>query len=105
DARREALRRAFLHVPAQIKPALGDVLEILQRRRLDRVDGDALARGENADNTVARYCSAVGRKSHRQIGVDAADRNCGAWLSGNLRFDGLGSLEPEPAAFRLRLLR
>src|SRR5262249_9768667 len=105
DARGKALRRAVLHVPAQIEPALGRILEILERRRLDRVDGNALAGREDADDAVARHRSAIGCEAHRQVGVDAPDRDCSAGLAGHLHFDRLGFFQPEPAALRLRLLR
>ena len=59
----------------------GLVLEVLQRRRLDRIDGDALARRQDADDAVARHRAAVGREPHRQIGVDAADRDRRAGLA------------------------
>ena len=75
DARRKAPRRAFLLVPAHVEPALRLVLELAQRRRLDRIDGDPLARREDADDAVARHRAAVGRKAHRQVAVDAADRD------------------------------
>src|ERR1700724_3221032 len=43
DPRRKALRRRFVDIPAPVEPALRLLREILQRRRLDRVDGDAIA--------------------------------------------------------------
>src|SRR5664279_5052303 len=51
DPRRKALRRRFVDIPAHVEPALRLLLEILQRRRLDRIDRDALARRNDADNT------------------------------------------------------
>src|ERR1700730_12087636 len=84
NASRKALRRALVDVPAQIEPTLGHILEVLQRRRLDRVDGDSLAGGENADNAVARNRAAVGREAHRQISIDAADGNCRARLASDV---------------------
>jgi hypothetical protein len=54
DAGRKALRRAGVHLPAHVEPAVGLVVEVGERRRLDRVDGDALAGGEDADDTVGR---------------------------------------------------
>ena len=41
DARRKALACRLVDVPAHVDPALGLVVEGLQRRRLDRIDGDA----------------------------------------------------------------
>src|SRR5260370_41661560 len=78
NASRKALRRALVDVPAQIEPTLGHILKVLQRWRLDRVDGDTLARGENADNAAARNRAAVGRAAHPQISNDPADGNCRA---------------------------
>ena len=52
DSRRKALRRRFVDVPAHVEPAFRLFLEVLQRRRLDRIDGDALARVEDSDDTV-----------------------------------------------------
>ena len=62
-------------IPAHVEPALRLVLEILQRRRLDRIDRDALARRDDADDAVARHRAAVRRELDRQIGIDAADRD------------------------------
>src|SRR5262249_62274833 len=77
DARGKPVRCLSLHVPAQAEPALGRVLEILQRRRLNGVDGDPLAWRENPDNTVAWHGSPIWYEPHRQIGIDAADRDRG----------------------------
>ena len=61
---------------------------------------------QDADDAVARHGAAVGREAHRQIAIDAADRNRGALLTaaGRLIFDALGALEAEPAAVELGLL-
>ena len=64
DPRREALRCALLHVPTEIQPTLGHVLEIPQGRRLDWVYGDSLPRSENADDTITRHRAAIGREAH-----------------------------------------
>src|SRR5579883_657488 len=69
------LRRRFVDVPAQVEPAFRGVLEFLQRRRLDRIDGDTLAGLEDADDAVTRHRPADRRETHRQVGVDAADRD------------------------------
>src|ERR1017187_7837613 len=63
DARREAPRRARFLIPAHVQPAFRLVLELPQCMRLDRVDGDPLARREDADNAVARHRAAVRRKT------------------------------------------
>ena len=52
NAGREALRRALIDVPAQIKPALRRILEIFQRRGLDWIDRNALAGGEDSHDPV-----------------------------------------------------
>src|SRR5689334_5666357 len=76
DPCRKALRRALLvDVPAHVEPALGLLLEILQRRRLDRIDRDALAWGGDPDDSIAGHGAAVRRELDRQIGIDAADRD------------------------------
>src|SRR4029077_2048399 len=71
---REALRRGFVDIPAHVEPAFGLLLEILQGRRLDRIDRDALARGNDPDDPVAGHRAAVRREFDRQIGIDAANR-------------------------------
>src|SRR5262249_52440028 len=71
----------------------------------DRIDGYALARRENADDTVTRHRSAIGCEAHRQVGIDATDRDCRAGLARHLHFDRFRFLEPKPAALGLRLLR
>ena len=65
----------LVDVPAHVEPALRLFLEILQRRRLDRIDRDALARRDDADDAVARHRAAVRREVDRQVGIDAADRD------------------------------
>ena len=96
--------RALVDVPAHVEPALRRVLEVLQRRRLDRIDRDALARRQDADDAVARHRAAVRREAHRQIAVDAADRDRAAVCSAvrHLEHHRLALLQPEPAALGLR---
>src|SRR3954453_12287356 len=74
DARRKALRRRLVDVPAYVEPALRLLLEILQRRRLDRIDRDPLARRDDADDAIAGNGDAIGRELHRKSGIQAADR-------------------------------
>ena len=107
DARREAARRARFLVPAHVQPAFRLVLELTQCMRLDRVDGDPLARREDADNAVARHRAAVRRKTDRQVAVDAADRDRRANRGDarHLELDRGELLQAEPAAFRLGLHR
>ena len=42
-------------VPGEIDPALGLIVELLERPGEDRIDGDALARHEDADDAIARH--------------------------------------------------
>ena len=44
-------------------------------RGLDRVDDDAFTGRHDADDAVARNGAAIGGEAHRQVAVDAADRN------------------------------
>src|SRR5690348_7840924 len=74
DARREALWRRFVDVPTDVEPALRLFLEILEVRRLDRIDRDPLARRDDADDPVARDGAAIRREFDREVGIDAADR-------------------------------
>src|SRR5206468_117253 len=70
---RKPLRGGIVDVPAHIQPALRLLLEILQCGRLDRVNGDALTWGNDADDPVARHGSPVRGEFDRQIRIDAAD--------------------------------
>ena len=64
----------LVDVPAHVDPALRLVVEGLQRRRLDRIDGDAGARLHDADDAVAGH-GAFRREAHRQVAAHAADRH------------------------------
>src|SRR3974390_3718244 len=75
DARREAPRSGLFVVPAHVQPAFRLVLKLGERWGMDRINRDALTRRYNADDTIARHRAAIGRKAHRQIAVDAADRD------------------------------
>src|SRR3990172_7280996 len=44
DARRKASLLVLVDIPSDVEPALGLVVERLQRRRLDRINGDSFAR-------------------------------------------------------------
>src|SRR5262245_19617731 len=46
---------------------------------MDRIDGDALARGENADDAVAGDRAALG-EAHRQVAAHASDGNAAGIL-------------------------
>src|SRR5882724_2652223 len=59
DSRRKTLWRRFVDVPAHVEPALRLLLEILQRRRLDRIDRDALPRRDDPDDPVAWHRATV----------------------------------------------
>src|SRR4026207_2167435 len=50
DPRGKTLWLRVADIPAHVKPALRLFLEILQRRRLDRIDRNALPRCNDADN-------------------------------------------------------
>ena len=73
DPRRKALLVVLVDVPAHVDPALRLVVEGRQRRRLDRIDGDARARLHDADDAVAGH-RALRRETHRQVAAHAADR-------------------------------
>ena len=73
DAGGKALLVVLVDVPAHVDPALRLVVIGGQRRRLDRVDGDAGARLQDADDAVAGH-GALRRETHRQVAVGAADR-------------------------------
>ncbi len=77
QSRRKTLRRHFLDIPANIEPALRLFLEILQRRRLDRINRDPLTRRDDADDAISRHRTTIRRKLHRQIRIDAANWNRG----------------------------
>src|ERR1700752_955337 len=74
NSRRAALGRRLVDAPADVEPALRLLLEFLECGRLDRIDRDALPRGYDADNAVARHRTAIRREFDRQIRIDAADR-------------------------------
>src|SRR6202012_3134796 len=97
DAGRKALRRGLVDIPAHIEPALRLLLEILQRRRLDRIDRDALPGRDDADDAVDRPPAAARRELDRQIGIDAADRDRRAAADGiGGRFDREALLAGKP---------
>ena len=79
DAGRKALRRASSTSQRTSSQRSGVSSKSFSAERLDRIDGDALARGHDADDAVARHGAAVGREAHRQIAVDAADRDRRPW--------------------------
>src|SRR5438132_10359354 len=74
DPGRKTLWRGLVDIPAHVEPALRLLLEILQRRRLNRIDRDALTWCDDADNAVARHRAAIRRELDRQTGIDAAHR-------------------------------
>src|SRR6516162_242857 len=84
DSRRKTLRRGLVDVPTHVEPALRLLLEVLQGRRLDRIDGNTFAGGDDADNAVAGYRTAVRREFDRQTGIIAADRD-GRWVARRFR--------------------
>src|SRR6185436_941780 len=60
-------------VPADVDPAFGRLAEAFQRGAVDGVDGDALARGDDADDAVARQRVAAAREVHRHARDQALD--------------------------------
>ena len=102
DAGREELLALLVEVPAHVEPALRLIVEGGERRRLDWIDGDPLARRQNADDAVARHGAAVRREAHRQVAPQAANRNERASLvpsPGTLKTRLAALLEAEPAGF------
>src|SRR6202045_5093769 len=69
--RREQLMAALLDVPAHIEPTFRLFIEDDKIGRLDWIDGDSLARGQNADDTIARHRATVRGEADRQIAVRA----------------------------------
>ena len=64
----------FVDVPGHVDPALWLLVEGLQRFGVDRIDGDALAWIENADDAVAGDRAVLG-EAHRQVAAQAPDRD------------------------------
>src|SRR5262245_27037709 len=71
---REALCIVLVDVPGHVDPALRLLVERLQRLGMNRIDGDALARVEDADDAVA-WDRAVRCEADRQIAAQAPDRD------------------------------
>src|SRR5690606_34432377 len=101
-------RLGILHVPAHVEPALRLVVVFFERRRMNRINRDAFARRENADDPVAGYSAAIRRKAHGQFAIDASDRDRRRALLfallRNTEFQGACAAQPEPAAFAFRSL-
>ena len=104
----------LVDVPAHVIPAVRLVLISRKRRRMDRVDGDPLARRQDADDAVARHRAAVRRKTDRHVVDRTADRYGTAeqrfplWavLARHFESDALTRLDLDPAFLlgRLRAL-
>ena len=88
-------------VPAHVDPAVGLVVEGGEGGRLDRVDRDALAGRQDADDAVSRHGAAIGREAHRQV-VRPAPRigiAAGRRRRSRLHLARLRRHRDEPAAF------
>src|SRR5258708_3062296 len=97
----------LVHIPTHVEPPVGRLLELLQRRRLDGVDGNPLPRRHDADDAITRPGAAARREAYRQVGVDATDRNGGALVlaARHLELHGFGFSKAEPTGFRVRRTR
>src|ERR1700724_1332734 len=103
--RREQLMAALLDVPAHIEPTFRLFIEGDKIGRLDRIDGDYIARGQNADDTIARHSATVRGEAHQQIAVRSLK-----WYRVLFRLAATGDLEDQtrrilhakPAAFPAR---
>src|SRR5690606_13669344 len=73
DTGGETLAVVLVDIPAHVDPAFGLIVESGQRRRLDRIDGDARSGLDDADNAVTRH-RAFRRKGHRQVAAHTPDR-------------------------------
>src|SRR5215472_7103393 len=100
---REALRASFLNVPSNIEPTFRSILELLEGRRLDGIDGNTLAGCEDADDAIPGQCTPVRREAHWKLMIDAADGDRGAFVAGagDLEHHRLSLLQTEPSGFRL----
>ena len=63
-----------VEVPADVEPQFRLVVVGDQRRRMDRIDGDAFARRADADDALAGHRAGLGRDAHRRVPIDAAQR-------------------------------
>ena len=66
---------ACQRVPGEIDPAFGLVVELLKRLGKNRIDGDAFARHDDADNALARNRSGFARNLEAPCCRQAAHRN------------------------------
>ena len=96
-----------VEIPAYVEPLIRLVVIVHQRRRMDGIDGDPLPRRADADDPFPRHGAAFGRKAHRHVPIDAAQRQRRAVLvlARNAKHE-MGCLgEAEPAAFVARQRR
>src|ERR1019366_10038969 len=103
--RREQLMAALLDVPAHIEPAVRLFVEGDKIGGLDRIDGDSLARGQNADDTIARHRAAIRSEADRQIAVRSMNGDCvlvRLAAARNLEDQARRLLHAKPAAFPAR---
>src|SRR6516225_6752471 len=99
NPRGEALGAGFLNVPSNIEPTFRSILELLESRRLDGIDGNTLAGREDADDAIPGQCPPVRREAHRKFVIDAADGDGGAFVAGAGDFEHhrLSLLQAEPS--------
>src|SRR5262249_19622470 len=62
-------------LPGHVEPALGGVGEAFERLAVDRVDGDALAGGDDPDDAVAWQGMAAAGEMHGHPRDEAGDRH------------------------------
>src|ERR1700730_11688614 len=73
---REQLMPALLDVPTHIEPTFRLFIEGDKIGRLDRIDGDSFARGQNADDTIPRHRATVRGEADWKIAARAMNGNC-----------------------------
>ena len=101
---REQLLAGGVDVPTDVEPAFRLIVESDQRRRLDRIDGDAFSGREDPDDAVSRDRAAIGREAHRQVARLTPDGDRPVRLGGtrgHLEAEVLRLLETEPAGVAL----
>src|ERR1700736_3965221 len=76
EPRGEQLMAALLDVPTHIEPTFRLFIEGDKIGRLDRIDVDPLAWGQNADDTIARHRATVRGEANRQIAARAMNGDC-----------------------------
>src|SRR5690606_27683780 len=90
-------------VPGDVDPALGLLVECLQRFGVNGVDGDALPRRENANDAIARNRAALGELD-RKIAAQSSDGDAARSVlaaaragAGPAEFEAHHLAEPKPS--------